>query len=125
MLAGRAGALAAEPGVGVAATADVVRSLIEIVGLLDATGQTGEALARCAGGRSRRASGSAGTDAAGRGRRGRSKPVAAGLAPVGWAGQAADALANRQAALADQAALAAVTGASAAASRDLAEMVSL
>ena len=113
-------ALAAEPGVGVAATADVVRSLIEIVGLLDATGQTGEALARC-----RRAesllSGSAGTDAAARAAR------ASCRWRLGWllsdTGQAADALAAFRQALADQEALAAVPGASAAASRDLADTV--
>ncbi len=111
-------ALAAEPGADAAATVDVGRSLIEVARLLEATGQTGEAVATCRRSESL-LTGPAGTDAAAR------AALALCRARLGWllssTGQTADALAAYRQARADQEALAAAPGAPAEARRDLAD----
>jgi eukaryotic-like serine/threonine-protein kinase len=109
-------ALAAEPGAGAAARADIGRSLTEVAQLLEATGRTGEALATC-----RRAeallAGAADSDPAARAALAACRSRLGNL--LSRTGQAADALATYLRARADQEALAAAPGAPTEARRDL------
>ena len=113
-------ALEAEPGADAAVTVDVGRSLIEIAGLLEATGKTGEALASYRRSESL-LSGPAGTDPAAR------AALAACRSRLGEfllnTSQTAEALAACRLARADQEALAAAPGVPAAAGSDLATTV--
>jgi eukaryotic-like serine/threonine-protein kinase len=113
-------ALAAEPGASAAVTVEVGRSLIEVAGLLQRTGKTGEALATYRRSESL-LTGPAGTDPAARAAR---ASCLKGLGQLLWiTGQAADALAAFRQARADQEALAVAPGAPAEARRDLADTI--
>jgi serine/threonine-protein kinase len=111
-------ALAAEPGAGAAAKADVGRSLTEVAALLEATGKTEEALAAYRRSESVLA-GPADSDPAAR------EALASCRTKMGWllyrTGRTAEAMAAYRRAQVDQEAMVAAPGATHEARRDLAE----
>jgi serine/threonine protein kinase/tetratricopeptide (TPR) repeat protein len=119
VLAGRE-ALASEPGAEVAATMDVCQSLTAVATLLEAIGQTDEALATYRRSESL-LSGPAGTDRSARAALASCRSQLGVL--LSSTDQTTDALAAYRRALADQEVLAAAPGAPAAAGRDLADTI--